>query len=48
MTMPECAHQGCHCEVAADQTYCCDACEKAEKDGTAGGCDCDHADCGSE
>lgn len=36
----ECAHKGCTCQVAAEQTYCCDNCEKAEKEGSEGGCDC--------
>lgn len=43
----ECAHQGCHCQVEAGQTYCCDGCEKAEQAGTSGGCNCNHGNCGS-
>lgn len=44
-TMKECAHEGCHCQVAEDQTYCSEACAQDEAAGTTE-CHCDHGGCG--
>jgi hypothetical protein len=44
----KCKHESCTCLVAADQSYCSDACrptrESANHPET---CDCAHTECGS-
>ena len=35
-----CAHKGCDCKVEEGKAFCCDSCEKAEKQGTVGKCTC--------
>lgn len=42
----ECAHSPCHCEVALDQTYCCDDCSIAAAVGQeVVQCGCGHTGC---
>lgn len=41
----ECARQGCNCQVSAGKSFCCDACERAEKQGTNEKCTCNNPDC---
>jgi hypothetical protein len=42
----KCAHGVCDCKVGADDKYCGEYCENAEKSGVLEiGCGCEHAGC---